>query len=107
MVKDSMRASFILGQWRAYHIPLVNLLTVLVFQPRKLADGSGIDLVSVCIIEYKIAPIQNDKAAIQPLSVVEALAPEFNFSHISKCLKVFQSFAMFCIESRCFTNSNS
>lgn len=61
MVKDSMRASFILGQWRAYHIPLVNLLTVLVFQPRKLADGSGIDLVSVCIIEYKIAPIQNDK----------------------------------------------
>lgn len=76
-------------------------------QPRKLADGSGIDLVSVCIIEYKIAPIQNDKAAIQPLSVVEALAPEFNFSHISKCLKVFQSFAMFCIESRCFTNSNS
>ena len=105
MVKDSMRASFILGQWRAYHIPLVNLLTVLVFQPRKLADGSGIDLV--CIIEYKIAPIQNDKAAIQPLSVVEALAPEFNFSQISKCLKVFQSFAMFCIESRCFTNSNS
>lgn len=99
--------SFILGQWRAYHIPLINLLAIAVFQARKLADGSGIDLVSVCIIEYKIAPIQNDKAAIQPLSVVEALAPEFNFSHISKCLKVFQSFAMFCIESRCFTNSNS
>lgn len=98
---------FFAKNFHIHYIPLVNLLTVLVFQPRKLADGSGIDLVSVCIIEYKIAPIQNDKAAIQPLSVVEALAPEFNFSHISKCLKVFQSFAMFCIESRCFTNSNS
>ena len=43
MVKDSMRASFILGQWRAYHIPLVNLLAVLVFQPRVLADGGRID----------------------------------------------------------------
>lgn len=43
MVKDSMRASFILGQWRAYHIPLVNLFTVFVFQPRVLADGGGID----------------------------------------------------------------
>lgn len=83
---------FFAKNFHIHYIPLVNLLTVLVFQPRKLADGSGIDLVSVCIIEYKIAPIQNDKAAIQPLSV---------------CLKVFQSFAMFCIESRCFTNSNS
>ena len=56
---------------------------------------SSIIFVVGFIIEYKIAPIQNDKAAIQPLSVVEALAPEFNFSHISKCFKMFESFAMF------------
>lgn len=43
MVKDSMRASFILGQWRAYHIPLVYGNALSVFQPRVLADGGGID----------------------------------------------------------------
>jgi len=30
------------------------------------------------------------KIALDPLPVVEALAPEFNFSHISKCLKGFK-----------------
>ena len=43
MVKDSMRASFILGQWRAYHIPLVYGNALSVFQPRVLADGGRID----------------------------------------------------------------
>ena len=87
-----MRASFILGQWRAYHIPLVNLFTVFVFQPRVLADGSGIDLPYAgarCnempyLAFAKVLIVESCYPAISRASlyiVVEALASEFNFSH--------------------------
>ena len=52
MVKDSMRASFILGQWRAYHIPLVYGNALSVFQPRVLANGIFIDWCDVMILAY-------------------------------------------------------
>ena len=77
------------------HTPLDHIFSLLRILDADKAMGcefhSSIIFVVGFIIEYKIAPIQNDKAAIQPLSVVEALAPEFNFSHISKCFKMFQN----------------
>ena len=82
------------------HTPLDHIFSLLRILDADKAMGcefhSSIIFVVGFIIEYKIAPIQNDKAAIQPLSVVEALAPEFNFSHISKCFKMFQNV------SKCF-----
>ena len=47
-----MRASFILGQWRAYHIPLVYGNALSVFQPRVLAHGILIDWCDVMILAY-------------------------------------------------------
>lgn len=86
---DHSDAPELIGQY----IPFANFFTVLVFQTRVLADGSGIDLPYAGVrcneMPYlafaKALIVESCYPAISRASlyiVVEALASEFNFSHI-------------------------
>lgn len=68
------------------YISLPNLLAVLVFHPRVLADGVGINLVPLLVVIHKLndhayAIVVLEQATFYPYSIVKALASEFNFSH--------------------------
>lgn len=76
-----------------YNVSLVNLLTVLIFQPRVLADGGGVYLsdnfagfVGYNLMCYTSIPVFCfNIAADYPFPIVEALASEFNLSHLLFC----------------------
>ena len=70
--------SYFVGQ----NIPLVNLPVVLVFQPRVLADGVGIDLYASIVAEnMRFASVYENNTSINPLPIIYTLASEFNLSH--------------------------
>lgn len=64
------------------NIPLVNLPVVLVFQPRVLADGVGIDLYASIVAEnMRFASVYENNTSINLLPIIYTLASEFNLSH--------------------------
>lgn len=69
-----------------YDVPFANFFTVLVFHPRVLADGVGINLVPLLVVIHKLndhayAIVVLEQATFYSYSIVKALASEFNFSH--------------------------
>lgn len=71
------------------YIPLPNLLAVLVFQTRILADGGGINFMDAAGIIHDLNTaiafpiVKDDKRSINPFFIFEAFASEFNLSHFS------------------------
>ena len=74
-----------------YNVSLVNLLTVLIFQPRVLTDGIWLDRIGrILIVPIEDMPFTPhfDQKTDYPFTIIEALASEFNFSHNYSCLRL-------------------
>lgn len=71
-----------------YNVSLVNLLTVLIFQPRVLTDGIWLDRIGrILIVPIEDMPFTPhfDQKTDYPFTIIEALASEFNLSHLLFC----------------------